>query len=249
VAPTQRQPLAIWNTARDVWETPETNGLFCEHLDVFSETFPTSGTTVNGVAYALPTWEPAMDDSASSSLPDDATLEYLGTPTSRMWKGAGPQGGATQIRNKARGLIEAQVMDIEPRLLPTVTVSDTNGPGIHGDGGLDLRTAMSLLPTPAAMDGSGGRISKEKGGFRESGAKRSITLSTAVHHDLLPTPRATDGAKGGPNQKGSKGDLMLPSAVPRIGASTSQPSDAGNASLDGQLPGQLSLLDAMADND
>lgn len=28
-----------------------------------------------------------------------------------------------------------------------------------------------------------------------------------------PTPRATDGTKGGPNQAGSKGDLMLPSAA------------------------------------
>lgn len=31
--------------------------------------------------------------------------------------------------------------------------------------------------------------------------------------NLLPTPRATDGTKGGPNQRGSSGDLMLPSAV------------------------------------
>jgi DNA (cytosine-5)-methyltransferase 1 len=30
---------------------------------------------------------------------------------------------------------------------------------------------------------------------------------------LLPTPRATDGTKGGPNQRGSSGDLMLPSVV------------------------------------
>ena len=30
---------------------------------------------------------------------------------------------------------------------------------------------------------------------------------------LLPTPRATDGTKGGPNQRGSSGDFMLPSAV------------------------------------
>ena len=28
-----------------------------------------------------------------------------------------------------------------------------------------------------------------------------------------PTPRGTDGTKGGPNQAGSKGDLMLPSAA------------------------------------
>src|SRR5690606_23623939 len=35
----------------------------------------------------------------------------------------------------------------------------------------------------------------------------------AQHGPLLPTPRATDGTKGGPNQRGSSGDLMLPSAV------------------------------------
>jgi hypothetical protein len=28
--------------------------------------------------------------------------------------------------------------------------------------------------------------------------------------DMLPTPRATDGEKGGPNQRGSSGDYMLP---------------------------------------
>lgn len=33
---------------------------------------------------------------------------------------------------------------------------------------------------------------------------------------LLPTPRATDGTKGGPNQRGSSGDLMLPSAVMQL---------------------------------
>ncbi|MEV8438785.1 hypothetical protein AB0425_15525 [Actinosynnema sp. NPDC051121] len=33
---------------------------------------------------------------------------------------------------------------------------------------------------------------------------------------FLPTPRATDGTKGCPAQRGSKGDLMLPSAVIRL---------------------------------
>lgn len=33
---------------------------------------------------------------------------------------------------------------------------------------------------------------------------------------LLPTPRATDGTKGGPNQRGSSGDFMLPSAVVQL---------------------------------
>jgi hypothetical protein len=43
--------------------------------------------------------------------------------------------------------IEAQ------RLLPTPTASETNGAGSHGDGGPDLRTAVSdLFPTPRATD-------------------------------------------------------------------------------------------------
>lgn len=33
---------------------------------------------------------------------------------------------------------------------------------------------------------------------------------------LLPAPRATDGVKGGPNQRGSSGDLMLPSVVAKL---------------------------------
>jgi hypothetical protein len=39
-------------------------------------------------------------------------------------------------------------------------------------------------------------------------------LATSVlDSSSLPTPRATDGTKGGPNQRGSSGDQMLPSAV------------------------------------
>jgi hypothetical protein len=63
------KPIASWNPARDVWETPDSEGLFCEHWDVFSETFPSSGTTRRGTAYALPTWEQRTGGSASSSSP------------------------------------------------------------------------------------------------------------------------------------------------------------------------------------
>ena len=45
--------------------------------------------------------------------------------------------------------------------------------------------------------------------------------------DLLPTPRATDGTKGGPNQRGSSGDLMLPSAVQLLPTPLTDPA-AGN---------------------
>lgn len=35
--------------------------------------------------------------------------------------------------------------------LPTPRASDANGSGTHGDGGMDLRTAVQLLPTPTAQ--------------------------------------------------------------------------------------------------
>ena len=72
------EPIAQWNPIRDCWETTQQASLLSEHLDVFSETWPTSGMTRSGVAYALPTWEPPTGDSESSSL--------LRTPTSRDWK-------------------------------------------------------------------------------------------------------------------------------------------------------------------
>lgn len=67
----------------------------------------------------------------------------------------------------------------------------------------NLDDAVALLPTPTVRDADRGR-----GWGDQNGRPLSETIMR-----LLPTPRATDGDKGGPNQKGSSGDLMLPSAV------------------------------------
>jgi DNA (cytosine-5)-methyltransferase 1 len=40
-------------------------------------------------------------------------------------------------------------------LLPTPRSSDCFGAGLHGDGGIDLRTTVTLLPTPRGQDGNG----------------------------------------------------------------------------------------------
>lgn len=61
---------------------------------------------------------------------------------------------------------------------------------------------MTLLPTP---------VSDNSRGLPSSGTDYQSLPNAVV--SLLPTPRATDGTKGGPNQRGSSGDLMLPSAV------------------------------------
>jgi len=222
------EPIAIWNSARDAWEMPGTAGLFCEHLDVYSETFPTSGMTSSGVAFELPTWEHRTPASGSLSSPGFA-------------------------------------------LLPTVTVSDTNGPGMHGDGGLDLRTAVSLFPTPRATDGDKGgpnqrgssgdymlpaisnllpppkeakllqtpSVADALGGHERRGGKRSKELllnGQAKELAKLPTPRATRG--------GSSTET-----VELLGAITNQPSGVGNSSPVDQFPGQQSLLDALVESD
>lgn len=49
-------------------------------------------------------------------------------------------------------------------LLPTPCASDRFGAGPHGEGGMDLRTTVTLLCTPTAADGSGSRICR--GGSR-----------------------------------------------------------------------------------
>lgn len=66
------------------------------------------------------------------------------------------------------------------------------------------------LPTPRASDtGTAGR--RTGTGSRPPLSQQVLPL--ADPETLLPTPRATDGTKGCPAQRGSKGDLMLPSAI------------------------------------
>jgi DNA (cytosine-5)-methyltransferase 1 len=113
-----------------------------------------------------------------------------------------------------RTFIGTSAAGARANLLPTPRSSDANGPGAHGDGGLDLRTAVTLLPTPVVTDAAGARNATANRSDPDSKHHSGTTLSDALR--LLPTPRAGDGEKGGPNQRGSSGDFMLPSAVTHL---------------------------------
>ncbi|MEU6246427.1 hypothetical protein [Glycomyces sp. NPDC047010] len=70
---------------------------------------------------------------------------------------------------------------------------------------------MTLLPTPRA---SANEDRQYKPTPSQLAGKHGKSLQAELCSlSLLPTPRATDGAKGSPRQRGSKGDLTLPSAV------------------------------------
>jgi len=88
-------------------------------------------------------------------------------------------------------------------LLPSPRTSDTNGPGMHGQGGMDLRTAVSLLPTPAVNDMGASytpetwdawtaRMKAEHGNGNGHGNSLSIEALR-----LMPTPTSTDHKASG----------------------------------------------------
>jgi hypothetical protein len=93
--------------------------------------------------------------------------------------------------------------------------------------------AQRLLRTPTAqLAVNGGSQHPDK---RRAGG-HGPTLADEVEHELLPTPRATDGTKGGPHQHGSSGDLMLPSAVMTL-LPTPEASDGSGGRVSSEVGG------------
>jgi hypothetical protein len=155
------------------------------------------------------------DTSRGDDLPE--AVKYLPTPNASDGKGASqPEGRERSGRSRKPG--DADLPEVVSLLKTPTAQLAINGGSQHPDkrkaGGHGPTLADQvehLLPTPNASDwkGSGGTQGRNRDGRpRPPG---DVDLPEAV--TLLPTPRATDGTKGGPNQRGSSGDLMLPSAV------------------------------------
>ena len=121
--------------------------------------------------------------------PADATGEGL-----EAWReGRGRGGAPAGLGGRAADLT----------LLLSPRTSDTNGAGAHGDGGLDLRTAVSLLPTPAVNDMGAGKSVEDWDAWTDrmkaahgngNGHGKSLSLDTQrlAVANLLPTPTSTD---------------------------------------------------------
>jgi len=114
-----------------------------------------------------------------------------------------------------------------PVNLPTPKARDAKGPDAMRQ---DLGHTVTLLKTPTSNLGSnGGSQHPDKrrlGGHGPNLQDEIEHLLPPPGQMLLPTPRASDGTKGGPNQRGSKGDLTLPSAAAQL-LPTPRASDTG----------------------
>lgn len=126
--------------------------------------------------------------------------EMLPTPTASVANRYGmpsPETAARRMGEEGRRNLQDAVA-----MLPTPTARDAScGARRTSPEGRPLSEVVALLPTPTASDTTGA-------GHAGDGAPNLRTVAV-----LLPTPRASDGTHGGPNQRGSSGDLALPSAV------------------------------------
>jgi hypothetical protein len=263
----RRQLTVDWDSTLRLWKKrPEQDGFF-ELLEPFSETWPASGSMRNGHAWqrrrsALPT-----AGSGSSSTPG----ALFKTPTSNL----GINGGSQHPDKRKAGGHGPTLADEVEHLLPTPAARDWKS----GESNLMDRNSrplnevvVNLLPTPTASNPNDGESLESWEARRKRNLAKGINgngqgTPLAIAVKLLPTPRASDGEKGGPNQRGSKGDLMLPSAAAQLlptptasdsertsssygrgnptltGAITDPPSAAGNKFSDAPPPGPLTLWD------
>lgn len=141
----------------------------------------------------------------------------------------GPDGLAVWRQTTSRRGKPGEELIRAPRtLMPTPTDRGSAGRGLPGadlaerryaSGRRMLDDAVAMLPTPTSRVATRGRGGP--GDYDPAGRP----LSEAVA--LLPTPWASEGAKGGPNQRGSAGDLTLTSSVMLLPTPTVKDSAGG----------------------
>lgn len=152
-------PLATWNPARGVWETPQVS-LLCGHSVPYSDPWPNSGTTRSGSCFAPPTSEPRTGASGPSWRPGPPET-LLKTPTSNI----GRNGGSQHPAKRKSGGHGPNLADEVEWLLPTPKASDgvKGSPNQrHGNGDMTLPSAAASLSPARRMTGTGRRSGKER---------------------------------------------------------------------------------------
>jgi len=157
---------------------------------------------------------------AADAGAESAPLTLLPTPEAKLGS-SGPD-YARQNRPGAGG---DSLHEVVGRLLPTPAVND-----------------MGRAYTPDEWDAWTERMKAAHGNGNGHGASLHVEALR-----MLPTPRAGDGEKGGPNQRGSSGDLMLPSAVQLMPTPSVADVEGGRKTRSGARNDELLLNGLAAD--
>jgi len=209
-----QQPIQIWNSARGVWEKPMAS-LLCEHWELFSEAWQTSGMMRNGQVFALPMPAHLTADSEFSSQ-----QQGLPTPKARDAQAEGYEAGLRRATPQVGTIVKGLVDGDERVLLRSPKASEGQG-GALGEAEalrrgntvgvrdqiMDLvasngmkvsRTELNennLLPTPNTMEHREIKTPEQIAALKEKspGGYRNLR-EEVIHH--LPTPKALDGIKG-----------------------------------------------------
>lgn len=230
---TSRTPFAFYDPESQCLRMSQ--GTFGGDSTPSSPTLPPSGSMCSGALFAHRRSALPTDANACSSSP------LLKTPTAQLAVNGGSQ---HPDKRKAGGHGPTLADEVE-HLLPTPAARDWRS----GESNIMNRNArplnevvVNLLPTPTATP---------YGNNQSASPGAAVRPSLNSLAPLLPTPRASDGTNGGPNQRGSKGDLALPAAVvqllptptARLGDSTSRGADPARYKGPKSMNGRRSNLD------
>ena len=159
--------VAMWNSVRGVWEKPEATSLLCEHSEPYLETWPTSGTMLNGQVYEQPTPVLPTIDTEFLSSPG----QLLRTPTAAEVDGGPVHPDVAKAKGQTLRLT-SQVLN----LLPTPNTQE--GSGKCRDYRADLTHALTC-------------DCKDFGEFTPA-----IERWEKITGRLAPAPTLPDGQKG-----------------------------------------------------
>jgi hypothetical protein len=225
----QQQPTLTWNTVRGVWERAGMVNLLCEHSELFSETWPTSGMMRDGKVFALPTQAHPTTDSESLS----SRTEVFGTVTTatsgrspEFRKGANPN--PVEFAEEIAALMPTLSAAQEPGW--TVQPVDKNGEPTDNPnerwyhpatgrllqkGVTQVLKANDLMPTPTAVDGN--TVAQSELDANNPKHRLKVAAQVLARDNLMPTPVASEGTKAPSQQtsaqKAKTGQVWLSNAA------------------------------------
>ena len=210
--------IAMWNGVRGVWEKPGTVSLLCEHSELFSESWPISGTMRSGMV-----WKPRMPErltEGSGSL--SLRGELFGTVTTAT------SGRSSNFR-KGSNPNPVEFVEEILELMRTPAASEAERGHQPEDkakargGQVTLSGQFMFLPTPNTMDDlkprDESKIDRSKGGYsnvRETVVRPNfdrfepaVRRWEAVTGNPAPAPTEPTGKDGAPRLSSKFTEWMM----------------------------------------